>query len=166
MHILANSVVIAKAAHVMTILDETDLRILRVLSRDGRISNVDLAGKVGLSPSACLRRVQELERRDIIQGYRAQLNATALGIGFLAYVTVGLSRHTKQEQADFEAAIKRASQVRECHNITGTVEYLLRVETTDLPAYKHFHTEVLGALPQVSTITSYIVMGSPKDERG
>ncbi len=91
----------------MTVLDDIDRRILRVLSQDGRISNVDLAGKVGLSPSACLRRVQELERRDIIQGYRAQLNAAALGIGFLAYVTVGLSRHTKQEQADFEAAIKR-----------------------------------------------------------
>ncbi|CAN1509873.1 Lrp Transcriptional regulators [Caulobacteraceae bacterium] len=150
----------------MTVLDDTDRRILRVLSQDGRISNVDLAGKVGLSPSACLRRVQELERRDIIQGYRAQLNSAALGIGFLAYVTVGLSRHTKQEQTDFEAAIKRAPQVRECHNITGTVEYLLRVETADLPAYKHFHTEVLGALPQVATITSYIVMGSPKDERG
>jgi Lrp/AsnC family leucine-responsive transcriptional regulator len=110
--------------------------------------------------------VQELERQGIIQGYRAKLNAAALGIGFLAYVTVGLSRHTKQEQADFEAAIKRASQVRECHNITGTVEYLLRVETVDLPAYKHFYTEVLGALPQVAIITSYIVMGSPKDERG
>ena len=59
----------------------------------------------------------------------------------------------------------RAPQVRECHNVTGTIEYLLRVEVEDLAAYKHFHTEVLGTLPQVSAITSYIVMGSPKDER-
>jgi DNA-binding Lrp family transcriptional regulator len=150
----------------MTDIDDIDRRILQVLSQDGRISNVDLAGRVGLSPSACLRRVHELERKGVIEGYRARLNPAALGIGFLAYVTVGLSRHTKQEQTDFEAAMRRANQVRECHNITGTVEYLLRVETVDLPAYKHFHTEVLGALPQVATITSYIVMGSPKNERG
>lgn len=98
-------------------------------------------------------------------GYRAVLDPAAIGLGFVAYVGVGLSRHTKQEQQAFESAMAQAPQVRECHNITGTIEYLLRIEAADLPAYKHFHTEVLGALPQVSTITSYIVMESPKDER-
>ena len=146
-------------------LDDIDRRILRALSRDGRISNVALAEAVGLSASACLRRVQELERSSVISGYRAVLNPAALGIGFTAYVAVGLSRHTKAEQIAFEKAVTAAEEVRECHNITGTVEYLLRVEAIDLPSYKHFHTEVLGALPQVATITSYIVMDSPKDER-
>jgi Lrp/AsnC family transcriptional regulator, leucine-responsive regulatory protein len=113
-----------------------------------------------------LRRVQELERSGVITGYRAVLNPAAIGIGFVAYVAVGLSRHTKDEQKNFEVAISRAMQVRECHNVTGTFEFLLRVETRDLAAYKHFHTEVLGALPQVSTITSYVVMDSPKDKRG
>jgi DNA-binding Lrp family transcriptional regulator len=80
-------------------------------------------------------------------------------------VLVGLSRHTRAEQRAFEAAIANAPQVRECHNVTGAFEYLLRIEAADLAAYKHFHTEVLGALPQVTTITSYIVMESPKDER-
>lgn len=101
----------------------------------------------------------------MIRGYRAVLDPAAMGIGLIAYVGVGLSRHAKQEQRDFEIAMAKAPQVRECHNITGTIEYLLRIEAVDLPAYKHFHTEVLGALPQVSTITSYIVMESPKDER-
>ena len=64
-----------------------------------------------------------------------------------------------------ERAVARAPEVRECHNITGTVEYLLRVEAADLAAYKHFHTEVLGALPQVQTLTTFVVMGSPKDDR-
>lgn len=146
-------------------LDRSDRRILQEVQADGRISNVDLASRVGLSPSATLRRVQELERRGVIKGYRAVLDPAAMGQGFVAYVGVGLSRHTKQEQRDFESAMAKASQVRECHNITGTIEYLLRIEAADLPAYKHFHTEVLGALPQVSTITSYIVMDSPKDER-
>ncbi|HEX9858504.1 MAG TPA: Lrp/AsnC family transcriptional regulator, partial [Paracoccaceae bacterium] len=131
----------------------------------GRISNLELADRIGLSPSACLRRVQELERSGVIKGYRAVLDPARLGAGFLAYVTVGLSVHTKAAQEAFERAITRAPEVRECHNITGTVEYLLRVEAADLAAYKHFHTEVLGVLPQVNSITSYVVMGSPKDER-
>ncbi|MDP2061710.1 MAG: Lrp/AsnC family transcriptional regulator [Phaeovulum sp.] len=140
-------------------------RILQTLLREGRISNLDLAARVGLSPSACLRRVQELERSGVIAGYRARLNPDARGLGFAAYVAVGLSQHTKAAQEAFERAIAHAREVRECHNVTGAIEYLLRVEVADLAAYKHFHTEVLGTLPQVTSISSYVVMGSPKDER-
>lgn len=146
--------------------DLVDRNILQALALDGRISNVDLAAKVGLSASACLRRVQELERSGVILGYRAVLNPEALGSGFLVYVGVGLSRHTREEQKSFEAAMAAAPQVRECHNVSGTIEYFLRVEVRDIASYKQFHTEVLGALPQVGTITSYIVLESTKDERG
>jgi len=146
-------------------LDEKDRQILRVLSRDGRISNLDLAARVALSPSATLRRVQALEAAGVIEGYRAVLSPEKLGVGFVAYMAVGLSRHTKSVQEAFERAMQAAPEVRECHNITGTVEYLLRVEAADLKAYKHFHTDRLGALPEVATVTTYVVMGSPKDER-
>jgi DNA-binding Lrp family transcriptional regulator len=149
----------------MTEIDPTNRRILRELARDGRISNLDLAQRVGLSPSACLRRVQDLERSGVIRGYRAVLDPARLGIGFVAYVAVGLSVHTKAAQAAFEQAMAGAREVRECHNITGTVEYLLRVEAADLAAYKHFHTEVLGTVPGVAALTTYVVMGSPKDDR-
>ena len=149
----------------MSDMDAVGGKILRELQRDGRISNVDLADRVGLSPSACLRRVQELERRGVITGYRAVIDPAALGKSFLAYVTVGLAQHAKADQLAFERAMAAAPEVRECHNVTGTVEYLLRVEARDLPAYKHFHTEVLGMAPKVASITSYIVMESPKDER-
>lgn len=149
----------------MTKIDAINQRILQALQADGRISNTDLADRVGLSPSACLRRVQELERAGVITGYRAVLDPAALDIGLIAYVSVGLARHTKEQQRGFGAAMQRAPQVRECHNVTGAIEYFLRVETRDLAAYKHFHTEVLGALPQVATITTYIVMESVKDER-
>ncbi len=138
---------------------------MRELSRDGRQSNIELADRVGLSPSACLRRVQDIERRGLIRGYRAVLDHSQLGIGFTAYVAVGLAHHTKQDQEGFETAIAQAAEVRECHNVTGAFEYILRVEAADLAAYKHFHTDVLGVLPQVSSITTYVVMGSPKDER-
>lgn len=146
-------------------LDDINERILRELGRDGRISNIELADRVGLSPSACLRRVQELERQGVITGYRAVLDRAKLGTGFVAYVTVGLNTHTKASQEAFERAISHAPEVRECHNTTGAIEYLLRVECADLPTYKAFHTDMLGALPQVNSITSYVVMGSPKDER-
>lgn len=146
-------------------LDATNTRILRELVRDGRLANIELAERVGLSPSACLRRVQELERGGAIKGYRAVLDPAALGLGFAAYVAVGLNTHTKAAQEAFERAISRSPEVRECHNITGSVEYLLRVETADLGTYKHWHTEVLGILPQVNAITTYVVMGSAKDER-
>lgn len=152
-------------AQHMTKFDDINARILRELQRDGRISNLDLADRIGLSPSACLRRVQDLERSGVIRGYRAVLDPAKTGIGFVAYVTVGLNTHTKTAQEAFERAAARAPQVRECHNITGTVEYLLRVECADLAAYKHWHTEVLGILPQVQSITTFVVMGSPKDDR-
>ncbi|MEL6313842.1 MAG: Lrp/AsnC family transcriptional regulator [Pseudomonadota bacterium] len=146
-------------------MDAINDHIVQELSRDGRISNLDLAERVGLSPSACLRRVQDLERRGVIRGYRAMLDKTSLGIGFVAYATVGLNSHTKASQKAFERAMEIASEVVECHNITGAVEYLLRIEVADLPAYKAFHTDVIGTLPQVNSITSYVVMGSPKDAR-
>lgn len=150
----------------MSKIDQIDRRILQELRSDGRIANVELADRVGLSPSACLRRVQELERSGVIKGYRAVIDPAKVGLTFVAYVAVGLSSHTKKSQSDFEAAMADAPEVRECHNITGTIEYLLRVETADLAAYKHFHTEVLGVLPQVHSITTYVLMDSPKDERG
>ncbi|GGH36692.1 transcriptional regulator, AsnC family [Cribrihabitans marinus] len=150
----------------MAKLDDLNRRILRELSHDGRIANLELAERVGLSPSACLRRVQDLERSGVITGYRAVLNPAALGIGFVAYIGVGLGEHTKAAQEAFERALQGAPEVVECHNITGTIEYLLRVECPDLPSYKTFHTDVLGTLPHVTSITSYVVMGSPKDRRG
>ena len=134
----------------MTDIDQKSQEILRALTCEGRISNTELADRVALSPSACLRRVQDLERRGVITGYRAIRGRDALGLGVLAYL----------------GAMQAAPEVVECHNTTGTTEYLLRVECTDLQAYKVFHTDVLGTVAHVSSITTYMVLGSPKDERG
>lgn len=149
----------------MALLDETDHRILRELRREARISNVQLAERVGLSPSACLRRVQELERAGVIRDYRVVTDPEAMGRGFAAYVMVGLSSHTKAAQEGFERAMAIAPEVTECHNIAGAFEYILRVECANLSDYKRFHTDVLGTRSHVNAITSYIVMGSPKDDR-
>jgi len=146
-------------------IDRLNDRILQELKKDGRITNIELSEKVGLSPSACLRRVQELENSGVIKGYRAIIDAKRLGKGFTAYVTVGLSIHTKEAQIAFESAITQSTEVSECHNMTGNFEYLLRVETEDLVSYKAFHTNVLGDIPQVATISTHVLMDSPKDER-
>jgi len=137
--------------------------ILHHLERDGRITNVQLARRVGLSASACLRRVQELERTGIIKGYRAVLDRSKLNGGFIVFVAVGLSRHQKGDQDAFEKAMLAAPEVRECHNVSGDIEYILKVEVADLAAYKKFHTETLGTCPELNSITSYIAMGSPKE---
>ncbi len=152
-------------SQLMMEIDEINAAILRELERDGRISNLTLADKVGLSPSACLRRVQDLEKRAVIRGYRARLNPAQTGRNYVVYVAVGLAEHTKDAQETFERAMKQASEVTECHNVAGAFEYMLRVEVADLPAYKAFHTDILGTVPHVRSITSYMVMGSPKDLR-
>lgn len=149
----------------MTAMDRTDKEILRILSHEGRISNLKLAERVGLSASACLRRVQELEKSGAIIGYRASLGREALGRGFLAYLGVGLNAHTKAAQEAFEHAMAHAPEVVECHNTAGNIEYLLRVECEGLRAYKVFHTDVLGTLPQVASITTHVILDSPKDDR-
>lgn len=146
-------------------IDKFNERILRELQKDGRITNSELADRIGLSASACLRRVQDLEKTGIIKGYRAVVDQVKLGKGFVAYVIVGLKTHSKEAQQTFEQAIIQSEEVVECHNVTGSFEYILRVESEDLATYKNFHTDVLGDLPQVATILTNVVMDSPKDVR-
>ena len=145
-------------------MDAIDAKILRELEREGRVTNLQLAERVGLSPSACLRRVQALEATGVIKGYRAILDRSQLGAGLTVFVMVGLSGQLKRDALDFERAMADSPEVLECHNVTGAVEYLLRVEVSDLSAYKHFHSDVLGTLPQVSRITSHVCLGSSKDQ--
>jgi DNA-binding Lrp family transcriptional regulator len=146
-------------------MDAIDNNILRHLQRDGRMTNLQLAERVGLSPSACLRRVQALEAAGVIKGYRAILDRTHLGVGLTVFVMVGLSGQLRRDALAFERAMAEAPEVLECHNITGSIEYLLRVEVSDLSAYKHFHSDVLGTLGQVRSITSHVCLGSSKDLR-
>jgi DNA-binding Lrp family transcriptional regulator len=146
-------------------MDAIDAKILRELERDGRVTNLQLAERVALSPSACLRRVQALEAAGVIKGYRAILDRAQLGAGLTVFVMVGLSGQLQRDALAFERAMADSPEVLECHNVTGAIEYLLRVEVSDLAAYKHFHSDVLGNLPQVSSITSYVCLGSSKDQR-
>lgn len=146
-------------------LDPASERILSTLETSGRLTNIELAKRVGLSASACLRRVQELERTGVIAGYRAIINRGAVSPRITVFVTVGLAQQLHKDARSFERAMDRAPQVLECHNIAGNVEYLLRVEVGDLAEYKDFHAHTLGQLPQVSSITSHFCLETSKDLR-
>lgn len=144
-------------------LDRLDRKILCELERDAHLTNIKLAERVGLSASACLRRVQELERIGVIRGYKAVIDRSLLGVGLTVYVTIGLSCHSKESLSQFEDVITATDEVTECHTITGSVEYLLRVEVADIKSYKKFHTDVLGTIPSISSITSFWVMDTTKN---
>jgi Lrp/AsnC family leucine-responsive transcriptional regulator len=146
-------------------LDRLDRKILFELEKDAHLTNLKLAERIKLSPSACLRRVQELEKVGVIKGYKAVIDKSILGIGLVVYVTVGLSCHSKESLKEFADIIDMAPEVTECHTITGNVEYLLRVEVTDIKSYKKFHTDVLGTIKSISSITSYLVMDTTKNQR-
>jgi len=139
-------------------MDEVDRSILAVLERHGRISNSELAARVGLSPSPCLRRVRRLEEAGVIRGYRAVVDPAAVGRGLRVFASVRLVRHTRADVAAFERGVVRLPEVVACHHVTGTFDYLLQVEVADLPAYEDFHSHRLAALPGVATVTSHVTM--------
>ncbi len=144
-------------------IDSFDERILQELEINGNISNIQLSKKIGLSPSATLRRVQELEKLGVITGYKAVIDQSKLGVLFKAYITLGLNSHSKASQKSFEKAIVKAKEVLECHNIAGTYAYILKVEAKDVLSYKDFHSEVLSSLSQVSTIQTLVILESVKE---
>ncbi|WP_416970802.1 Lrp/AsnC family transcriptional regulator [Streptomyces sp. 4F14] len=139
-------------------MDEVDRSILAVLEQHGRISNNELAARVGLSPSPCLRRVRHLEETGVIRGYRALIDPAAVGRGLRVFAGVRLMRHTRADVVAFERGIVGLSEVVACHHLTGNFDYLLQVEVADLPAYEDFHANRLAALPGVATVTSYVTM--------
>lgn len=135
-------------------LDAMDRRILAVLQTDGRITNQELSERVGLSPSACLRRVQILEREGVIVGYAARVSSVALGYGTTVVVQITLERQTEDYLEQFEAAIRENPQVMEAYLMSGSADYLLRLLVKDAADYERMHKEVLSKLPGVSRIQS------------
>ena len=139
-------------------MDDVDRAILAVLEKDGRINNADLATRVGLSPSPCLRRVRRLEETGVIRGYRALIDPAAVGRSLRVFAGVRLARHARAEVAAFERAVIRLPEVVNTHHVTGNYDYLLHVEVADLPAYEDFHANRLAGLPGVAAVTSYVTM--------
>ncbi len=143
-------------------LDRIDLRILDVLQRDGRLSNLKLAEAVALSPTAVLARVQRLARDGYILGYEARLDPARLGAGMLVFVEVLLDRTTPNVFEAFKAAVQVHPEIMECHMVAGGFDYLLKTRMADMQAYRNFAGTVLWQLPGVRETRTYPVMEEVK----
>ena len=139
-------------------LDRIDLKILGFLQEDGRISNLKLAEKVALSPTAVLARVQRLTKDNYILGYEARLNPLQLGASMMVFVEVLLDRTTPNVFDAFKAAVQVCPEIMECHMVAGGFDYLLKTRMADMVAYREFAGTVLWQLPGVRETRTYAVM--------
>jgi DNA-binding Lrp family transcriptional regulator len=147
-------------------LDRIDRRILSDLQQNGRMTNVELAGRAGISAPPCLRRVRALEEAGFIRGYHADLNAELLGYAVTVFAQVGLSSQAEADLKAFESLMQSWPEVRECHMLAGETDFLLKVVALDWDAYQRFLTTRLTAAPNVSHVKSALAIRTCKSEPG
>lgn len=147
-------------------LDAIDLRILFELQADGRITNVELSQRAKLTAPPCLRRMRALEKAGYIQGYHAALNGKALGFHVTGFVFVGLASQKDADLKHFEERARSWPQVRECHMLSGEVDFILKCVAADLSAFQKFITDTLTAEKNVASVKSSLVIHASKDEPG
>ena len=147
-------------------LDRIDRRILHDLQADGRMTNVELARRAGISAPPCLRRVRALEKAGLIKGYHAEVNAEAMGFAVTIFAQVGLSSQAEPDLKAFEALMASYPEVRECHMLAGEADFLLRIVATDWDAYQRFLTTRLTPAPNVSHVKSALAIRTSKSEPG
>ncbi|NHN87950.1 Lrp/AsnC ligand binding domain-containing protein [Acetobacter conturbans] len=145
-------------------MDSLDRKILRILQVDGRISNVELARSIHLSPAATLERVRRLEQKGVIQRYAAQLNPDAVQLGLLVFVQITLDRTEDDLFERFSKAVRSSPQISECHMVAGGFDYLLKARVKDMAAYRRFLGETLTRLPGIRQTHTYTVMEEVKSD--
>lgn len=145
-------------------MDEFDRKILRVLQRDGRITNQQLADEIGLSPAASWRRVKALEESGVIKGYKAQVDAQSVNLGMCVLLNVSLTRHAKDVTQHFIDAVKDRPEVLQCWALTGDYDFTLRVVSPDMAAFDHFLQDFIFTIPGVSQVKSNIALRQIKDD--
>lgn len=143
-------------------LDAVDRKILRLLQEDSALANTELAERVGLSSAPCWRRVKRLEELGIIARRVAILNPEALGLEIVVFASVKLAKHEKTSLTDFENAVKDYEQVTECYTVSGSMDFLLRIVTTDMRSYDRFLREHILQLPAVAEVDSRFVVTQVK----
>lgn len=144
-------------------MDTKDRQIIRTLQRGGRMTNQDLADAVSLSPSPCLRRVRNLEKNGVIQGYSADVDAAAYGLAITVFVRIRLERHNEDDVQQFERRVQMIDEVLECHVLTGAMDYQLRVLVPDLVAYEGFIRNRIHPIGGIASIDTSFVYGTVKN---
>ena len=143
---------------IASALDRIDRQLLSLLQRDGRISNTELASQVSLSQSACLRRVQRLEKLGVIEGYGARVNPATLGKGETVFIEITLHSQSETALDAFERAAAASLDILECHLMAGDYDYLLQVAVSDAADYERLHRKQLAAFPHVARIRSHFAL--------
>jgi len=143
-------------------LDRIDRNILRELQKNGRISNVELSQRIGLSPTPCLERVKRLEKQGVIKSYTALLDPQHLEASLLVYIELTLKRSSGDVFERFNEAAKQLDSILECHLVSGDFDYLLKTRVADMSAYRKVLTETLVALPDIKSSKTYVVMEEVK----
>lgn len=143
-------------------MDNKDRQIIRVLQRNGRVTNQDLAAEVNLSPSPCLRRVRNLEKNGAIRGYSATVDAKAYGLPVTVFVRIRLERHSEETVRHFESRVRALDEVLECHLMTGPTDYLLRVVVSGLDAYEDFVRDRIHPIGGIASMDTSFVYGTIK----
>jgi DNA-binding Lrp family transcriptional regulator len=151
---------------VATRLDPIDRKILSELQADGRMTNVELAKRVGISAPPCLRRVRTLEEAGYIRGYHADVNARELGFEVQVFAMVGLDSQAEVELSAFEERCRNWPLVRECHMLNGEVDFILKCVAPDLSSFQSFLTGELLTTPNVASVKTSLVIRGAKDEPG
>ncbi|SLN13009.1 Leucine-responsive regulatory protein [Roseovarius albus] len=147
-------------------VDETDRRILSILQTEGRITNLELAERVGLSPTPCSRRVKRLEEDGVIMGYGARINPTSVGQSVSVMVQVRLSQQSPADIEAFMSAVHRLPEITECLLVTGNLDYVLKVQTADVEALRDFVLKELKAIPCVSETSTMLILDVAKSSNG
>jgi DNA-binding Lrp family transcriptional regulator len=147
-------------------LDSVDLEILAALQDDGRMTNVDLAAKVGLTAPPCLRRVRSLEQGGVIQGYHAKLDPVALGYQITVFALVSLKSQAEHELRAFEEHVATLPEVRECHMLNGEIDFILKIVAHDLQSFQRFLTSALTTAPNVASVKTSLTIRTSKDSPG
>lgn len=155
----------ALTAKKATNMDEKDLQILKELQKDGRLSNADLAERVNLSPSPCLRRLRMLEKSGVIEGYTAIVNQKAYGLPVTVFIQIRLEHHSTEVAQVFEKHIKNIDEIIDCHLMTGGTDYLLRVVVASLEAYEVFIRTRIHPIPSIASINTSFAYGVVKQSR-
>ena len=149
-----------------SVIDDIDRKILAILQEDGRITNVELARRVGLTAPPCLRRVRTLEEDGAIKSYHAKLNAPTLGYGIMVFAMVSLKSQAEDALQAFETHMSALPEVRECHMLNGEIDFLLKIVAHDLQSFQSFLTSKLTPAPNVASVKTSLTIRSFKDESG
>jgi DNA-binding Lrp family transcriptional regulator len=150
----------------MATLDSIDRKLLAELQAEGRVTNVDLARRVGLTAPPCLRRVRALEESGVIKGYHAELDAARLGFAITVFAMVSLRSQAEGDLRAFEDHIKTLPEVRECHMLNGEIDFILKIVSRDLQSFQEFLTSKLTPAPNVASVKTSLTIRTAKNEPG